>query len=77
MTGRRRISDAARIVSIDSPRGRAMNGKREMGLTNEERQLLLGELAEITAELDELHHRATEIAARITLPESARLDRPA
>jgi hypothetical protein len=77
MTKNRRASDAARIIPIDSPRARVTNRKREMGLTDEERRLLLDELAEITAELDELHNRAAEIAARVTSPESARLDRPA
>ena len=39
--------------------------KKGMGLTETERQLLLAELAEITAELDELYDRAAAIAARV------------
>ncbi|GAA3214695.1 hypothetical protein [Actinocorallia longicatena] len=49
--------------------------KRVIRLTDEERQLLLEELTEITAEIDALSDRAAEIAERVQDP--ARLARPA
>jgi hypothetical protein len=48
-----------------------------MGLSEEERRLLLAELAEIAAELDGLYDRATEITARLASRSSVRLIRPA
>jgi ubiquinone biosynthesis protein UbiJ len=60
-----------------TPPVRAITRKRATALTDEERQLLLAELAEIMAELDELQSRTAEIAARVSGPESAHLARPA
>jgi hypothetical protein len=51
--------------------------RKVMRLTNEERQLLLDELAEIAAELDELQDRTAEIARRVSGPSSVRQARPA
>lgn len=39
---------------------------RPMELTEEERQILLEQLAEIAAELDTLQERTAQIAARVT-----------
>ncbi|SEG94716.1 hypothetical protein SAMN04489712_15018 [Thermomonospora echinospora] len=68
---------AEQRTRTDLPPVRAITRKRATGLTEEERRLLLAELAEIMAELDELQSRASEIAARVSGPESARLARPA
>ncbi|GAA1899639.1 hypothetical protein [Actinomadura bangladeshensis] len=65
MTGDRR----AAVVRI-SPARQSMTRKKAVGLTEEERQLLLAELAEITAELDELHARTQQITARVHGAES-------
>ena len=63
------------IVPFDSRHSRSR--KRAVGLTEQERQILLAELAEITAELDELQQRAAQIATRVGSTGSARLTRPA
>jgi hypothetical protein len=47
-----------------------MTRKKAVGLTEEEPQLLLAELAGITAELDELHARTRQITARVHGAES-------
>jgi hypothetical protein len=60
VTGDRR----ADVVPI-TPARESMTRKRAVGLTEQERQILLAELAEITAELDELHARARQIASRV------------
>ncbi|NKZ03440.1 hypothetical protein [Actinomadura latina] len=65
MTGDRRTA----VVRI-SPARQSMTRKKAVGLTEEERQLLLAELAEITAELDELHARTRQITARVHGAES-------
>lgn len=65
MTGNRR----AAVVRIP-PARQSMTRKKAVGLTEEERQLLLAELAEITAELDELHARTRQITARVHGAES-------
>jgi hypothetical protein len=75
--GNRQRTGQARVLRLDTAHRQATNNKRVMGLTEFERQLLLKELAEITAELDELQHRTAEITARVADPSSARLDRPA
>jgi hypothetical protein len=51
--------------------------RRAVKLTEEERQILLAELAEVTAELDGLQARSLEIAARIQAASSAPTSRPA
>lgn len=66
MTGTRR----AAVVQIN-PARQSMTRKKAVGLTEEERQILLVELAECTAELDELQARAKEITARVHSAESA------
>ena len=48
-----------------------MNAGGRFTLTDEERRILLAELAEITAELDELLSRAEEIAQRVTAAETS------
>jgi hypothetical protein len=63
-------------VPLDKPQRHTIR-KRVVGLTEFERQLLLKELAEIQAELDELKQRTADITARVADPSSARLDRPA
>lgn len=63
MRDRRRSPDANRVVPLDSPRLRSRT--RPIGLTDEEREILLAELAEIAAELDELQTRTAEIRARV------------
>ncbi|MUN38199.1 excisionase family DNA-binding protein [Actinomadura sp. NEAU-AAG5] len=47
------------------PRQQSGDTGRGGGLSEEERQILLAELAEITAELDELHTRTRQITARV------------
>ncbi|WP_433465936.1 hypothetical protein [Spirillospora sp. CA-128828] len=66
MTSSRR----AAVVQI-SPARPSMIRKKAVGLTEEERQILLAELAEIAAELDELHARTRQITARVHGAESA------
>jgi hypothetical protein len=51
--------------------------KRQMALTEHERQLLLAELAEIAADLDELQERAATVTGRVARRSSIRLARPA
>ncbi|SFP73779.1 hypothetical protein SAMN04489713_1178 [Actinomadura madurae] len=66
MTGNK----ASRVVRIP-PARRSMTRKKAVALTEEERQILLAELAEIAAELDELHARTRQITARVHKAESA------
>jgi hypothetical protein len=56
---------SAQIVRLDSIPTKAPGRKEGIRLTETERRLLLAELAEITAELDELQNRAAEIATRV------------
>ncbi|URM98402.1 hypothetical protein LUW76_30910 [Actinomadura madurae] len=60
----------ASVVQIN-PARESMTRKKAVGLTEEERQILLAELAEIAAELDELHTRTCQITARVHVAESA------
>jgi len=48
-----------------------------MALTEQERQVLLAELAEIAAELDLIQERTAGITSRVTRRSSIRLARPA
>ncbi|WP_185792094.1 hypothetical protein [Actinoallomurus bryophytorum] len=48
-----------------------------MALTEQERLILLAELAEITAELDAIQERTAEITARVARRTSIRLARSA
>ncbi|TDC57919.1 hypothetical protein E1281_03150 [Actinomadura sp. KC345] len=66
MTNNRR----AAIVRF-TPARHSMTRTKVVGLTEEERQILLAELAEFAAELDELHARARQIAARVQGAEPA------
>ena len=56
---------------------RSPQRKRQMGLTEEERRMLLAELAELTAELNALQDRTAQITARVTPRASIRLAHPA
>ena len=60
MTSDRRAS----VARISRARN-SMIRKRAVVLTEEERQILLAELAEITAELDDLNARTQQITARV------------
>ena len=51
--------------------------KRQMALTEAERQVLLAELAEIAAELDALHDRTAQLTERFARRSPVRLARPA
>jgi hypothetical protein len=70
-------TERRRVVHLDPAQRQNTTVKRVMGLTEFERQLLLKELAEISAELHELQDRTAEITARVADPSFARLDRPA
>ncbi|MDL4776361.1 hypothetical protein [Actinomadura xylanilytica] len=65
-----------KVVQLHMPRGRSGAAKRPIRLTEEERQILLSELAEVTAALNEIQARTMEIAARVIEP-AVRHDRPA
>jgi hypothetical protein len=65
------------VVELGPAASRSPMRKRQMGLTEEERRILLAELAEIAAELDELQERTAEIAARVAPRSSIHLARPA
>jgi hypothetical protein len=67
----------SQVVEIDLARERRLIRKEVIALTEEERQILLGELAEITAELDELKMRAAEIADRVRSRDAERQPRSA
>ncbi|NVI85765.1 hypothetical protein [Actinomadura sp. BRA 177] len=73
MSGRVRSED--KVVRLAMPRLRSNDTGRAGGLTEEERQILLAELAEITAELDELHARTRQITARVHRAGTAAPDR--
>ncbi len=67
----------AQIVQIGAAQMRSAAPKRPVKLTEEERRLLLEELADIAAELDELKSRAAEVADRIRAQEVQRESRTA
>jgi hypothetical protein len=67
----------SQVVEIDLARERRLIRNEVIALTEEERQILLGELAEITAELDELKMRAAEIADRVRSRDAERQPRSA
>ncbi|TDE26443.1 hypothetical protein [Actinomadura sp. 6K520] len=69
MTGDQWTPTTASVVQI--PARHSKTRKRAVGLTEEERQILLTEIAEITAELDELQTRTQDIAARVHRAESS------
>jgi hypothetical protein len=57
--------------------GKSPMRKTQMTLTEQERQVLLAELAEITAEIDALQQRTAEVIERVTPRTSIRLARSA
>jgi ubiquinone biosynthesis protein UbiJ len=77
VNGDLRDLDKPRVVRIESARTRTPNRRRAISLTDEEREILLAELAEIMAELDELKDRTAQITARVNAAGSAPASRPA
>jgi hypothetical protein len=81
MSGRRHSDD--KVVRLDMPRtrGKATTKSRATGrairLTEEERQILLAELAEVTAALNDIQARTMELAAQVMDPVPAQQARPA
>jgi hypothetical protein len=71
-----RMEIAGRITSIDRARDRVLK-RRPKGLTESERQLLLAEVAKISAELCDLQVWASEITKRATNTADDRADRTA
>lgn len=61
------------MSSVNDLAGRSLKRKRQMALTEHERQVLIAELAEIAADIDALQERAAEVTARVTRPTSIRL----
>jgi hypothetical protein len=64
------------VTPIDQARKQAAR-RRPAGLTDTERQLLLEEIAAISAELCDLQVRTAEIARRVTASPSMRAERSA
>jgi hypothetical protein len=58
-------------------RGRARARKRQMTLTDQERRILLAELADISAEIAAMQERVDQIATRVTAGAAIRLARSA
>ena len=67
---------AGRITSIDQARKQVLK-RRAKGLTESERQVLLAEVAKISAELCDLQVWAAEITRRATNATGNRTDRTA
>jgi len=61
------------VSSVNDLAGRSPKRKRQMALTEHERQILIAELAEIAADIDALQERTAEVTARVTRPTSIRL----
>ncbi|QXJ22788.1 hypothetical protein AGRA3207_003848 [Actinomadura graeca] len=59
-----RVHSGDKVVRLAKPRLHGNGAGQAGGLSEEERQIPLAELAEITAELDELHARTRQITAR-------------
>jgi hypothetical protein len=70
------MDSSGRVTSIDQARKQAIK-QRATGLTQVERQLLLEEVAKISAELCDLQVWAADIARRVTAPRNARAERTA
>ncbi|MFD0851144.1 hypothetical protein ACFQ07_02860 [Actinomadura adrarensis] len=66
----------SKVVRLD-PRARDNAPRRAINLTEEERQILLAELAEVTAELHWLQNRSLELAARVLDKPGTQQSRPA
>ncbi|MFI0450709.1 hypothetical protein [Actinomadura sp. 6N118] len=77
MNEAQREHEMPRVVRIDSARSMQPNRRRAISLTEEEREILLKELAEIMAELDDLKDRTTQVAERVTSAESSPMAHPA
>lgn len=75
MSGRVRSQD--KVVRLGMAPGRAKGTRRAARLTERERELLLAELAEVTAELNALQARTMDIAARVLTDRRTRHARPA
>jgi hypothetical protein len=75
MSGRVRSED--KVLRLTMAHVRSNGTKRATRLTEEERQILLAELAEVTAELNELQARTMEIAARVINTTRSQYARPA
>jgi hypothetical protein len=69
MSRRLRFTRSERVVRLGGADSR--QGTRPSGLTEEERRILLAELAEISAELDDLQTRTQEITTRVNRAGSA------
>lgn len=69
------MDSAGQVASID--RARRTSKRRKTGLTESERQVLLAEVARISAELGELQVWAAEITRRVTGTANERTDRTA
>jgi ubiquinone biosynthesis protein UbiJ len=67
------VTQRSRVVHPSTAKTRSTTPRRAIRLTEEERQILLEELAEIAAELDSLQQRAAEMTARVSDPSSTRL----
>ncbi|TDD39048.1 hypothetical protein E1287_04375 [Actinomadura sp. KC06] len=65
------------VVRLGTPLGRSRRARRVVNLTEDERQLLLDELAAVTAEMNELQARTMEIAARVINTTRTQHARPA
>jgi hypothetical protein len=63
---------SGRILRLKPTSAKAPSRKKGIGLTEIERQLIVAELADIAAELDELQNRAAEITVRVSRTSSAR-----
>jgi hypothetical protein len=62
-------SEVPRVVPIDARHAQKRN--KMVGLSECERQLLLDEIAQIAAELNELQRRAAQIAGRVARDDAA------
>lgn len=75
MSGRVRSDD--KVVRLGMAPGRGKGTRRAVRLTEREREVLLNELAEVTAELNALQARTMDIAARVLADRRTRHARPA
>lgn len=71
-----RMESSGRVASIDQAREQARK-RRAKGLTESERQVLLAEIAKISAELCDLQVWTAEITRRVAGSPTERTDRTA
>lgn len=64
-------SDTPRVVSIDARLRHADNPSKPAALSEAERQVLLDEIAQIAADLNDLQRRAAQIAGRVAKQQTA------